>query len=120
MGSGKESVRVGDSHPVHESTTYLRNHKKDMNYAKARALGLPVGSGNVEATCKSLFEVRLKRPGCRFKEQTGSHLVDLRALGLSDRFAPAVARALVSLRTSVSPVAAPPPTSAAQHENHTP
>lgn len=103
--SGKESIRTGDSRPVHEAITYLRNHKKDMNYAKARALGLPVGSGNVEATCKSLFEVRLKRPGCRFKEETGSHLVDLRALDLSDRFAPAVSRALAPLRKSVSAVA---------------
>lgn len=100
--SGRESVRVGDSRPVHEALTYLANHREDMRYKKARALGLPVGSGNVEATCKSLFEVRLKRPGCRFKTDSGAHLVDLRALALSDRYSQALALALSPLRKHVA------------------
>lgn len=101
--SGKQQVRVGDSRPVHEAITYLENHREDMRYAQARRLCLPVGSGNVEAACKSLYEVRLKRPGCRWKEQTGAHIVDLRALALSDRYEQAITRALDPLRRSVSP-----------------
>src|SRR5204863_9913611 len=92
------------NYPVHSAITYLQTHSADadrMNYARARRLGLPLGSGNAEATCKSLFEVRMKRCGARWKEETGQHIVQLRALALSDRWGPAVELILRPLRKAV-------------------
>ena len=95
---------IGEDHPVHAAITYLQSHSVDadrMNYARARRLGLALGSGNVEATCKSLFEIRMKRCGARWKEETGQHIIQMRALALSDRWEPAIELTLRPLRKAV-------------------
>jgi hypothetical protein len=101
QGSGKAPVAVGTSRPVHEAITYLENHRARMNYAYARRRGLPVGSGKVEATCKSLVALRMKRAGARWKEQSGEHRLNLRALALSDRWEAAMALTLQPLRKAI-------------------
>jgi len=88
--SGMRDVAIGDQRPVHDAITFMINQGPRMNYPAARAVGLPIGSGNVEATCKSLFRQRLVRSGSRWKETTGQHIVDLRALALSNRFDAAI------------------------------
>jgi hypothetical protein len=103
--SGCEQTAVGQERPVHAAITYLENHEGMFDYAKARRRGWPIGSGNVEATVKSLFECRMKRPGAGWKTETGEHIVHLRALALSDRWGPAMELTLRPLARSVRPAA---------------
>lgn len=98
---GRERLTVGDKQPIHEAITYLDNHHSRMNYAAARAAGLPIGSGNTEATCKTLVSVRMRRAGSRWKESTGRNVLQLRALALSARWADALELTLQPLRKSV-------------------
>jgi hypothetical protein len=103
--SGCENVWRDTKQPVHEAITYLRNHHARMNYAAARRRGLAIGSGNVEATCKTLVNLRMDRSGARWKVQTGEDVMRLRAWALSDWWDPAIERLLATQRTSVRRVA---------------
>lgn len=97
----KRHQQAGEAKPVHDAITYLENHGGRMDYAPARQRGLPIGSGTVEAVCKSLVALRMKRPGSRWKEPSGQHILDLRSLVLSDRWQPAMQLALAPLRSHV-------------------
>jgi len=78
----------------------IRNADR-MNYATAWTDSRPIGSGAVEATCKSLVALRMKRAGSRWKEDTGEHIIQLRALFLSDRWDAGMRATLKPLRKTV-------------------
>ena len=100
-GSGLESKWRDSRQPVREAITYLENHAERMRFARSLRLGLPIGSGAAEATCKTLVGVRMKRAGSRWKHETAQHVLRLRALALSDRWEPAMLKLHATRRTAV-------------------
>lgn len=68
------------------SARYFRHHRDRMRYASLRANHLPIGSGVIEGTCKSIVSDRLKRAGMRWSQPGGQAILTLRALSQSDRF----------------------------------
>ena len=57
-----------------------------MQYAEAKAQGLPIGSGVVEAACKTLVTQRMKRSGMRWRQAGGQAILTLRGWVQSQRF----------------------------------
>jgi hypothetical protein len=71
---------------IHKALAYFRDHCHRMCYADLRAQNLPIGSGVVEAACKTLVSQRLKRSGMRWRPTGGQAILTFRALCQSERF----------------------------------
>ena len=65
---------------------YFTGNRKRMRYASAADRGLPIGSGVVEAACKTLVTQRMKRSGMRWRDAGGQAILTFRGLIQSDRF----------------------------------
>jgi len=65
---------------------YLETHSEHMCYDKLRALGLPIGSGMVESTCKWLIQQRFKGVGMRWSEAGFNKLLHLRLAWVNGEF----------------------------------
>jgi hypothetical protein len=68
-----------------EQTFFARNAHR-MDYADFRANGWPIGSGPVEAACKSVVKTRLCRSGMRWSRDGGQHILSLRTYVKSNRW----------------------------------
>lgn len=71
---------------LNEERTYFKRNARLMNYATFRANGWPIGSGPVEAACKTLIKTRLCRSGMRWTREGGQHILYLRVAVKSDRW----------------------------------
>lgn len=66
--------------------TFFKRNKKHMPYATFLKRGFPIGSGPVEAACKTVVKTRMGRSGMRWNRQSGQHVLDLRAYALSNQW----------------------------------
>lgn len=74
----KELIRIRSPSKraaLQELLTYLKNNEAHMDYPRYRALGLPIGSGQVEAQCKTLVGGRCKQAGMRNWTYAGAEAI---------------------------------------------
>lgn len=65
---------------------YFERGKDRMGYAALKERNLPIGSGIVEATCKTLVTQRMKRSGMSWREPGGQAILTIRSLLQSNRW----------------------------------
>jgi len=78
----RRSSTVRESYRV--TTQYFRNHVHRMDYPSYRKAGWQIGSGPVEAACKTIVTERLKCSGMRWRKDGADSVCHLRALYLSE------------------------------------
>jgi len=91
--------------------TYVANNNGRMRYASVHAAGLPIGSGTVEATGKTIVATRMRRAGARWDEAGAQPILALRALSTSSggRWAEAMDHMVRSYTATVRPLQARAP-----------
>ena len=87
---------------IREVLGYFRRNRHRMGYAEAAQRGLPIGSGVVEAACKTLVTERLKRSGMHWREAGGQAILTLRGWAQSGYFSAAWRLLSKTYRTEVS------------------
>src|SRR5207253_3923999 len=74
------------SSTIRQALAYFRKHRKRMCYAELKAKGFMIGSGVVEAACKTLVTQRLKQSGMRWSTGGAQAILTPRAWDQSERF----------------------------------
>lgn len=76
------------SHPAEVKTTleYFQNNQQRMRYGQFRAQNLFIGSGVVEAGCRSVIGERLKKSGMHWSVRGANAIIALRCCIESHRF----------------------------------
>jgi IS5 family transposase len=65
---------------------FFRNNRDRMEYKQFREQGLPIGSGVIEAACKSVVKCRFCRSGMRWTRAGGQTILTLRTVLKSERW----------------------------------
>jgi hypothetical protein len=78
-------ARSLDTAKAEKEISYLQNNFERMTYGTFRQAGYFIGSGVVEAGCKTVIGQRMKCSGMFWSEQGGQGILDLRCAFLSGR-----------------------------------
>ena len=69
--------------PVRCCHRYLSGRRGQLDYARALAGGLPIGSGEIESAHRYVAQQRLKRPGAWWRVEHAEHMLALRIMRIN-------------------------------------
>ena len=75
-----------DRSEIERELAFFRKHRHRMRHHALKEEGIAIGSGVVEAACKTLVTQRLKRSGMRWKIVRGQAVLSFHPLIKSGRF----------------------------------
>jgi hypothetical protein len=100
---------LASKHPrkdvVKRELAYFRKNRKRMDYAALKAKGFMIGSGVVEAACKTLVTQRLKQSGMRWSVPGAQAILTPRGWDQSERFDKAWALVAATFQAEVTVLA---------------
>lgn len=82
----KRTLSKSRQQELQTQRTFFSRNKHRMTYAHFRRQGWPIGSGPVEAACKTLVKARLCRSGMRWSREGGQVILDFRTYIKSNRW----------------------------------
>ena len=71
---------------VQTEIDYFKKNEEKMQYKSFEEKGYPIGSGIIEATCKQLVQLRLKRNGMKWEKEGAHCVLQIRCHYLSNRW----------------------------------
>lgn len=81
LESGKEAAVSGqEPGPVAKAHRYIQERRDHLDYAGAKAAGLPIGSGEIESGHRHVIQERLKLSGAWWRERTAESMLQLRVV----------------------------------------
>ena len=72
--------------PVRKAHRYLSNRVDCLDYPRALALGLPIGSGIIESGHRHVLQARLKKAGAAWLIESADRIANLRVLRANGRW----------------------------------
>jgi hypothetical protein len=72
--------------PVRNGCRYLNNRLDCLDYPRAPALGLPIGSGMIESGHRHVLQARLKKAGAAWLPEDADQIARLRVLRANDQW----------------------------------
>jgi hypothetical protein len=88
LQEARAARRLANTDQRHRELAYLETNQGGMDYATFQAQGIFIGSGVVEAACKTVVSKRLKQSGMFWSQAGAENVLALRAALYSHQFKP--------------------------------